>query len=171
MDIAPIASHTPSRWVLCFSRRGLAWVPGYYKHVRAYGYLPGMKAWVFYDCNLKGRSVSVAPDNDDTVRTVLWAFVKDCDIISLPVHKPGDLPWLSRLGLWCVPDMKSLVGLRSWAITPTGLYRDCLRAEGALRHPCARDDAAGDGKGRPAVSAATARPGPANPARAGATAA
>jgi hypothetical protein len=158
MDIAPITAHTPARWVLCFSRVGLPWVPGYYKHVRAYGYLPGIRSWLFYDCNLTGRSVSVAPDSDDTVRTVMWAFVRDCDIISMPAVRAGTMPWLTRLGWWCVPDMKSLIGLRSRAITPDGLYRDCLRAEGALRLTPAMTDVPANGTGRPAIRPAAARP-------------
>jgi len=39
--------------------------------------------------------------------------------------------WL-RLGFWCVPAMAHLVGCRTQALRPDGLYRAMLRQGGAV---------------------------------------
>lgn len=127
----------PERWVLVFQReskvwwvRLLAW--GKYKHVAAYAYLPGFKAWLIYDVNMVRTSIVVVPDGDEALG-YLYDLTRDADLMAIKrgsgVHRFG------RPGIWCmwcVPAIAHLIGLRSGALRPDRLFRDCLRAGGDL---------------------------------------
>jgi hypothetical protein len=63
VGVTPLAltAIEPERWVLVFQRESKVWwvrllACGKYKHVAAYAYLPGFKAWLIYDVNMCARA-------------------------------------------------------------------------------------------------------------------
>lgn len=126
-----ITAIEPERWVLVFQRTSKVWwvrwlACGRYKHVAAYAYLPGFKAWLIYDVSLVRTSIVVVPDGDEALG-YLYALTRDADLMAF---KRGD----GRLGPpifgWCVPSIKRLIGLPSGALRANTLWRHCLAAGG-----------------------------------------
>jgi hypothetical protein len=116
----------PNVWFLIFEdtpRRILRrLIPGPWKHVRAVGWVPDQRLWLFYDVGLTRTSVAVAPDCPGAREAALP------DGVTILAMQAGERPPLwPRIGFWCVPAVAHLVGLRSCALSPMGLYRDCLR--------------------------------------------
>lgn len=121
----------PERWVLVFQRstkvwwvRWLAW--GRYKHVAAYAYLPGFKAWLIYDVSMVRTAIIVVPDGDEALG-YLYELTRDADLmafrrLSAPLRPPV-------LG-WCVPSIARLIGLSGGALRPDTLWKHCLAAGG-----------------------------------------
>lgn len=124
----------PARWILCFSRqaqrRWMNWFPfiGPYKHVRAFGCVPGINTWIFYDAALDRTSVLVA--RGETARALMAEWLHGADAIGMDVRTGRAC--IPRLGTWCVPAVKHLIGLRSGALRPIGLWRDCVRHGGEV---------------------------------------
>lgn len=122
----------PEWWVLVFQReskvwwvRLLAW--GRYKHVAAYAYLPGLKAWLIYDVSMVRTGIVVVPDGDEALGW-LAELTSDADLMAMRrthVHTRR-MPLLG----WCVPAIAHLIGLRSGALRPDRLWADCLRNGG-----------------------------------------
>ena len=120
----------PVRWILAFSREtSVPWLkrlPLTYRHVAAFGYVgSGVDAWLFYSWRTDRLQIAAAR-GDTAVRTLMHAFAKDADLLGIDARREPTLGL--RLGAWCVPAVKHLIGLRSRAVTPAGLYRDCLAA-------------------------------------------
>lgn len=119
----------PVRWILAFKKRStvafLDRLPLKYKHVAAFGWVGGdVRCWVFLDWRYDRGQISVATGEQAT-RALMGEFAKDADLLGIDARAASHL---FRLGGYCVPTVKHLIGLRSRAITPGGLYRDCLRA-------------------------------------------
>jgi hypothetical protein len=128
--LCPAGVVAPETWILVFNREcSKSWlgrlVPGRYKHVRAYTWLPWVKAWLFYDVHLTGTTVAVVPDGDGA-KIALWQFTHRADLMRIKVQGRKRAPLLG----WCVPAMKHLIGLRSGALRPDALWADCLAAGG-----------------------------------------
>lgn len=124
----PVACE-PQVWTLCFSKKQpsrwrslLAF--GHYKHVRAYAFLPGLKAWLFYDVHLAGTTLAVIPDGEQAL-LVICEWMTDADL--LRVRRRGTSSFIGRLGFWCVPAMAHLVAVRCKLPIPDAFYRACLR--------------------------------------------
>jgi hypothetical protein len=132
--VTPVAitAIEPERWVLVFQRESKVWwvrwlARGRYRHVAAYAYLPGFKAWLIYDVNMIRTSIAVVPDGDEALGW-LYELTKDADLMAFR-RQPGAARTAPLLG-WCVPAIKHLIGLRSGALRPDTLFRDCLAAGG-----------------------------------------
>lgn len=138
MRIVDTSAIEPRWWVLSFGRKADQWwiewlVPGKYKHVRAAAPLPELGGWIFYDVHLGGTSIIVAANGPEA--EIVWSqFRRDSDLLRFHV-KPGAKcsPFYSifsrfGFGFFCAPAIKHLLGLRSGALRPTALYRDCLAA-------------------------------------------
>lgn len=133
----PEAAHAPepTRWILVFNRTTtnpvVRWLaPGRYKHVSAYAWLPGLRAWLFYDVHFTGTSIAVMPDGTDALAW-LYDMTKDADLLEmtcLPGPQRGRVPLTHRIGFWCVPAIRHLVGVRSGALSPSAFYRHCVAA-------------------------------------------
>lgn len=120
----------PTEWFVVFNEKSANYwlgllTPGRFKHVSAFGYVPGIKLWLLYDVQLSGTRIMLL-DKD-----AVMAWSKGCTI--LKIARTGSRMGLrSRLCFHCVTAIKHLIGLRCVAVTPDGLYRHILRNGGIL---------------------------------------
>lgn len=138
MLISDTSAIEPRFWILAFGRDAAEWwidwlVPGRFKHVKAAAPLPGLDAWIFYDVHLGGTSIVVVPSGPEA--QIMWAnFRAGSELVRFHVKRGSKTnPWFSILsrfgfGFFCAPAIKHLIGLRSGALRPSALYRDCLAA-------------------------------------------
>jgi hypothetical protein len=113
----------PGRWWV----RLLAW--GRYHHVKALAYLPSLRAWLFYDVKFNGTRVFLARVDSPGTGGLLQDYLHNSDTVLMPrVRMPGRV--VPQLGFWCTIAMKHLVGIRSRALRPDRLWRDCIAAGG-----------------------------------------
>jgi hypothetical protein len=121
----------PKRWTLCFDPSPATpllkyLIPGRFKHVRAFGYVPLDGVWVFVDWTLKGMVIRAAPDQSQTADNLIRAWIDGCDLVQVDNgSRMRALP-----GFYCVGAMKRLTGVPSGALLPDGLWRDCLKFGG-----------------------------------------
>lgn len=130
IEIPPVVQ--PQVWNLIFNRRPTTrwqgWiVPGEFKHVRAYAYVPGMHVWVFYDPHIAATDIFLARDGVHAGIVKVW-LASDGEQISMKLHEQRRR-WFPPL-FYCVPAIKHLLGLRCVAATPDALYRFCLKNGG-----------------------------------------
>jgi len=128
----------PTLWWVCFSTHAMTWwanlIPGKYKHVRVAGYHPGADAVVFYDVGLTRTVLSVGIGDDGF--NALGGWLVDHDVVTFrPIREPDQTRWFFRLGFWCVPAIKHLLGVRSGALRPDTLMRDLLRCGASAFEP------------------------------------
>jgi hypothetical protein len=119
----------PSYWNVVFhpSKSRLArLLLGCFDHVSAFAYVPGFRVWVIYDCQWGGTRISFVSHG-----TLIVPFIRDCTVVKFDrVYQP--MVFLSRFGFYCVPAIKSLLGLSCVAVTPDALYRHLINNGGML---------------------------------------
>lgn len=137
MDEAQEISATlPSDWFVIFQRgSSLPWldriVPGEFKHVMALGWMPDSGTWLWFNPTLSGLQAYVLVDGEKSWGLIA-AQAKGAVVVRLPARLPtSEDPPRWPLGAWCVPLVANLVNVRSGAVTPTGLLRDCRAVPGA----------------------------------------
>lgn len=152
-----LGSGQPARWILGFDRTARHWAPAVfcarskYKHVSAAGYVPEADAWMFVDvCFDRTRLIVTRGADARRVMAELWG---DADLIGIDAQPAGSSCY--RLGFWCVPAIKHLIGLRSYAMLPDALWRDCVKAGGKVISEGSRH---ADQMQSPAVEGRTAEP-------------
>lgn len=151
---------TPQQWIIVFDRScKTQWVNrmpiGKYKHVRAFGYVAEAQAWIFYDVSLYDTSIFLACDAH--AKALIKAWLADADAIGMPALPPRRAA--PRLGFWCVQAVKHLIGLRSGALRPDTLWRDCLANGGEIVANGLTQPTAAPGAGSAAHPAAAASAG------------
>jgi hypothetical protein len=99
---------------------------GRFDHVSAFAYVPGYKVWIVYDNQWGGTRISFVAHG-----SLLVSYIRNCSVIRFNrVYKPMVL--MSRFGFYCVPAVKSLLGLSCVAATPDQLYRHLVNNGGEL---------------------------------------
>ena len=142
----------PSRWLLIFNWRaagrwqGLIAV-GRFKHVRAMGYVPGVKHWVCYDVTFRRTQIAVVRDRSDEFRALFNEWTHEAEVMWIDA-KPAHKARLPAVFL-CTTAIKHLIGLRSSALLPSTLYRHCLSNGGTVIDGRAQE--AGPAAAQPAV--------------------
>ncbi len=124
----------PWTWFAVFHRDCRTWwvarlVPGEFKHVSAVGYSSRTRTWIFFDPAISRTRVFTAFD-DDEGEEILAKWFSNATVVEMNVS-----PHAARRGLaggWCVPAVAHLLGLRSGAVLPSGLLRDCLSNGGRI---------------------------------------
>jgi hypothetical protein len=128
----------PVEWFVVFHRksttRWLAWLAcGEFKHVSAFAYYPGFKAWLVYDVNMRGTSLIML--SHERAKTALADYTDDCDVVKIVRDpRPYGFQFSSRFFFYCVPAIKNIIGLVCVAMRPDSLYRLILRNGGVLVH-------------------------------------
>lgn len=119
----------PENWLVCFDRKAANWfwsaiACGRYKHVRAFAFVPEMRVWVFYDVQAVTAEIFVAHDGPGAER-LIGQWVENAEVVHVK-RRARSRRWF-RVGFWCVPAIKHLLGLRCVALRPDALYRHCLK--------------------------------------------
>jgi hypothetical protein len=131
----PIAVE-PSEWFVVFHTRSTskplsALACGRFKHVSAFGYYAGFKAWLVYDAQISGLRIPLI--STDAAPAVLGAYTKNCVLVKFRRRdEPIGIAPTSRFGFYCVPAIKHLLGVRCLALRPDALYRHILRNGGVV---------------------------------------
>jgi hypothetical protein len=118
----------PARWNVVFhrvsTRRWLSLIAcGQFKHVSAFAYVPGFKAWLIYDTQWSGTRIMVLPHNDAGLAE-LRRYTAGCDVLVAQRRVAGaraPLPFL------CTTAVQHLIGIPGVALRPDALYRLMLR--------------------------------------------
>lgn len=129
------AGGSPSRWILCFRRTSQVWwvrwlARGKFKHVSAFGYIAEVDHWVFLDWRFAKVDVIVARGNAATM--LMHHYTGNADLLGMEARTGAGGGF--RLGWYCVPAVKHLLGLRSSALRPDRLWRDCIRHGAEILH-------------------------------------
>lgn len=96
-----------------------------WRHVCAFGYSVEAGAWVIIDpADTSTRIVVTSEDGLDAWLDQRAGYITS--ILRMPVQENCGL--VGRLGFWCVPAVKHLLGFRSGAFRPSALYRDLVNA-------------------------------------------
>lgn len=135
MELVPRrAVYEPDFWVVVFHRRSVNWVfsliaMGRFKHVSAFGWVPGLNVWLLYDHGYRRTQVAVLPDTE-AAKAELAVFVGDGAMVRMPVRQTARR--LRRVGLFCTTSVAHLIGLSSGALRPDRLFRHCMENGGVL---------------------------------------
>jgi hypothetical protein len=128
----------PTEWYVIFRRKvavpWLRWFAlGEFKHVSAMTYCAGFKAWLVYDTQLRGTRIFLVAHghNGAVIKPFFTEYTRDCAIVKI-ARGDAYMGLSSRWGLYCVNEIKHLVGVRCASIRPDALYRALLRNGGIL---------------------------------------
>jgi hypothetical protein len=119
----------PTYWNVVFhpsQSRAARFFLGRFQHVSAFSYVPGVHAWILYDCQWGGTRIAFVPH-----LPLLVAYTRGCTVIKFD-RLYNRFALSSRLGFYCVPAIKQLLGLSCVAATPDGLYRHLVKHGGEL---------------------------------------
>lgn len=121
----------PQEWFVVFkyksALRWCNWIPGRFHHCFAMAYIEELKSWVFVEfAPLAGAAIAFCPDTE--VNEWLGEASRDAVVVKMPARMTRG--WYC--GLWCVPLTAHVIGLKSCALLPDGLFRDCLRQGGEI---------------------------------------
>lgn len=134
MDERPIDAIEPDQWFVAFhttakSRLLSFLAAGKYKHVSAFAYLPGLRAWVIYDAEWRGLRLLFF--SHEAAKAVIAERTRDAAIVK--INRLGRSMGLSsRVALYCVSTIKHLLGVRCPCVRPEAFYAYLLRNGGEL---------------------------------------
>lgn len=100
--------------------------PAWCRHCFAFGYHAMSDRWLVYDVEMS-RTVLIAIEPED-MAPWLDEMRRNHGMRCLHVETGDGAPWYARMGLYCVSAVKHLIGARSGALRPVGLWRDLLKA-------------------------------------------
>ena len=103
---------------------------GRFQHCAAFTYVPGFRAWIVYDVQWSGMRLCWFAHCDDTLAAFIH-WTRDCTLVRFE-RQHRRMMVASRLGFYCVPAIKCLLGLSCVAVTPDGLYRHLINNGGML---------------------------------------
>jgi hypothetical protein len=102
--IVGVIEYEPTSWCVVFNARphpGWAkWVPGRFKHVRAYAFIPATRTWLFYDVNFPAPNSWRSPTGPTRARRSGRSSGRPAvlDVISVPRLPPGAAGFRGRTG-------------------------------------------------------------------------
>lgn len=99
-------------------------------HVFAFGFIASADRWVVYDVGLYGTEILCFPNADQFSAWYARLLEEGATVVKV-VSKPCK-PLTGRMGLTCVNAVKRLVGARSSALRPIGLFRDLVAQGGKV---------------------------------------
>lgn len=109
--------------------------PGY-RHVCAASWYAAEERWVYFNPARPGTTVAIFTAEQFAPLLEQLLARSSAVLRAASRYERGAAP----AAAFCVGEIKALLGIRSWALTPYGLYRDLL-ARGAenVRTPCVAD--------------------------------
>lgn len=139
----------PADWFVVFhptaSTRWLSWIAmGHFKHVSAFAYIPGFKAWLLYDVARAGTRLMLLPA-DAVGKAELVRYTRGCEIVQMTRRPRASL---NRFGFFCTTSICHLLGLTCVA-RPDALWRLCLDNGGTILGRQRSTDTATPGRPEP----------------------
>ncbi|MBW8285092.1 MAG: hypothetical protein K0M55_15990 [Rhizobium sp.] len=125
----------PKDWFVVFhENRGRWWVDwlacGRFKHVSVFGKVERSGAWVFYDFHLDRAHIMVVGDWEADIAIGHYADMGT--VVRFPRLLSNVGAFAFRPGWWCVPAVAHIIGLRTCALRPDALFRQCLANGGEI---------------------------------------
>lgn len=122
----------PDSWLVVFHEKSsVRWVNrlvwGRFKHVSAVAWFEAARVWVLFDPALPRIQIVAMPENIGA--EVVGGMIDNAGVLRIRTRE-GFGSVGGRLGLWCVPAVKHLLGLRCGALRPDALWNHCV-ADGA----------------------------------------
>ena len=112
-------------WCVCFYRKSDTWygrmVPGEFKHVALFRYVPETHTWIYLDYSFRGVSCLTAPAQEDGCFPLAKVLSDGkCAVVRVNViTRHFSIRGVST----CVSFVKHAIGMRRWwIITPDQLY-------------------------------------------------
>ena len=99
---------------------------GRFQHVSAFTYIPGFAGWILYDVQWGGVRIAMFSKVAHLV-----AYTRGCTVVKF-ARRYDHMPLYTRLGFYCVPAIKHLIGLSCVAVSPDGLYRAVIANGGEV---------------------------------------
>lgn len=146
MTPSEFSKFEPLSWLVVFTTTTtMPWLdrvlPGRFKHVMAFGWVEAAKVFVHYDVQF-GRTRVMALPEPEGLDLIAFRLGGDSGAGALRMPADKNARWNARVGFWCVPAIKHLLGLRSGALRPDRLWRDCLASGAEVIHDVRRAEAA-----------------------------
>lgn len=122
------SSVRPREWHVVFRR----WSPvravrilafGTYKHVACFGYVGDAKSWLFFEPSFDRVDLRVVPDAD--ANGAIADVIDGATVVRMAAPTAAVADW--RPVFLCTQAVARVVGLRSCALRPDALLRDCIR--------------------------------------------
>lgn len=120
----------PKVWFICFGgmKQLSPWDwflrPGY-RHAFMLGYVPAAGIWIRYEVLFHRTEISLI--SSQVADLLLTAAQGEGGVLTWRVGEAKAPSWGLRFGLWCVPAIKHVLGVRCVALTPRGLHQWLLR--------------------------------------------
>lgn len=118
----------PPRWLVVFTTKSdrwwIRWIPGRFKHVRAFGYCHETDCYVFFDPALR---TCIFTARGAGAHLLMMEWVENASVLIMPPGVHESIRWMP---FFCTSAIASLLGLPARALRPDALYRQCL-ANGA----------------------------------------
>lgn len=128
----------PYDWLVVFQRTSsVPWVnrfcPGEHKHVLAVGWVPASRSWLWVNPTMAGLDLRVIVEGDEDGLKIVSKAMEDATVVRVLSRTcTREDPRRPFFRSWCVPLVARAVNVRSGAVTPDGLLRDCLATEGSM---------------------------------------
>lgn len=119
------------RWHVAFWKKPVRaswhhWLArGPYKHVSAFGYSARCNVWCFYNPAGNAEQIEIVRNRAEEFLPILDYIKHRADLLAVQIGDRAHAPW--RPGCYCVPQIVRLLGVRTCALTPGGLYFDLVR--------------------------------------------
>lgn len=148
-----------ARWHLAFHVKRLTWwgeyfIPGRFSHVSAFAYLSLAKCWLLIEMTPRSNAkVVVWPDASENyiMPSPLVRWTEDCSILAMDVRRRYGLSVKVSFFWRCTTAVKDLLGVKSRALSPEGLWDDLVRQGAKVvfdgQHGELETTAAGSGPG------------------------
>lgn len=153
----------PTDWFVAFHPDSPHWwvralACGRFKHVSVMGFVERAQAWVLFDFQMDRSRVLIVGNHE--ADPVLAYFSGENTIVRMARPIGRELNLNMSVGLWCVPAAAHILGLKSCALRPDALFRQCLANGGEIISESGGYEA-GEAKGRSGACApeGSGRPG------------
>ncbi|MBX5001878.1 hypothetical protein HJB72_28560 [Rhizobium lentis] len=141
----------PTDWYVVFdpssTRRWIRWLAwGRFKHVACFGFIPRAQTWAFFDLHLDRSRIFVVGDHEADKLIGHYSTGKTVVRMAKPLGRELDINLC--VGGWCVPAVAHIIGLRTSALRPDALFRQCIANGGEIIRPDESENEAIQAEGR-----------------------
>lgn len=128
----------PKDWYVVFdpvaSAKWIDWLAcGRFKHVSCFGFVERAQTWVFFDFQLDRSRLYVVGNHEADILIGAYSTGKTVVRMATPLIPDYSKNWTT--GLWCVPAVAHILGLKTCALRPDALFRQCLAQGGEIIGP------------------------------------